>query len=494
MTLTQQFPALDGSDPVPSAWPMLIDGEWVYAQSGQTIDVVDPGTEDVIGQVPRGSAEDVDRAVRAARVAFDTEKWLSVPSPERARIIWKIADLIDEHAEELARLESLNQGMPLGSARGGVGIVARVFRYYAGWADRIGGRSMELTSAGRPFHAYTLREPVGVAALIVPWNFPLLMASWKVAPALAAGCTAILKPAEETPLTALWLGQICLDAGVPNGVLNVVTGYGEEAGAGLTAHPQVDKVAFTGSTEVGREIVHAAAGNLKKVTLELGGKSPVIILDDADVEAAIPAAAGAIFSNSGQVCTAGSRLFVHERLYDTVVDGVSKIASDMRVGYATEPGVQMGPLVSAKQRERVLGYIESGVSEGAEILVGGHTRDRGYYVEPTVMVKATPTMHAVQEEIFGPVVAAMSYDDIDEIADRANDTTYGLAASVWTNDIRKAHRIARAIKAGRVGINVHGLADVAMPTGGYKESGWGRELGPEGLDNFLETKSVFAAL
>jgi phenylacetaldehyde dehydrogenase len=494
MALTREFPALDGSDIEPSTWPMLIDGEWVYAESGQVIDVVDPGTEDVIGQVPRGSAEDVNRAVHAARVAFDAEKWLSIPSTERARIIWRIADLIDQYAERLARVESLNQGMPLRSARGGVGIVSRVFRYYAGWADRIAGRSMELISGGRSFHAYTLREPIGVAALIVPWNFPLLMASWKVAPALAAGCACILKPAEETPLTALWLGQICLEAGVPAGVVNVVTGYGEEAGAGLCAHPSVDKVAFTGSTEVGRDILHAAAGNLKKVTLELGGKSPVIILDDADVEAAIPGAAAAIFSNSGQVCTAGSRLFIHKRLYDAVVDGVSTIAMNMRVGYATEPDVQMGPLISAKQRERVLGYIESGVSEGAEVLVGGHTRDRGYYVDPTVLVRATPSMRAVQEEIFGPVVAAMSYDDIDEIADRANDTSYGLAASVWTNDVRKAHRIARAIKAGRVGINVHGLADVTMPTGGYKESGWGRELGPEGLENFLETKSVFTAL
>lgn len=494
MTLAQRFPTLDGSGFEPSAWPMLIGGEWVYAQSGRMIDVIDPGTEDVIGQVPRATTQDVDCAVRAARAAFDAEKWLSVPSPERAQIIWKIADLIDRHAERLARLESLNQGMPLGSARGGVASTSRAFRYYAGWADKTGGRSMELTSAGRRFHAYTLREPIGVAALIVPWNFPLLMASWKVAPALAAGCACILKPAEETPLTALWLGQICLEAGVPAGVVNVVTGYGEEAGARLTAHPDVDKVAFTGSTEVGREIVRAAAGNMKKVTLELGGKSPVVILDDADIDAAIPAAAAAIFSNSGQVCTAGSRLFVHKQHYDAVVNGISRIATDLRVGYATDPDVQMGPLVSAKQRERVLGYIESGVSEGAEVLVGGHTRDRGYYVEPTVLVNAAPTMHVVQEEIFGPVVAAMSYDDIAEIVDRANDTTYGLAASVWTNDVRKAHRIARAIKAGRVGINVHGLSDVAMPTGGYKESGWGRELGSEGLENFLETKSVFTAL
>jgi phenylacetaldehyde dehydrogenase len=492
MTVTTPLPGL--SDLEAAVWPMLVGGEWVPARSGRVIDVVDPGTETVIAQVPRGSVEDVEDAVVTAREAFDAQRWLNIPVPERSRIIWRIGDLIEANAEELALLESRNQGMPITSARRGIATIARVFRYYAGWADKLGGRSMELTSGGRAFHAYTLREPIGVAALIVPWNFPLLMASWKVAPALAAGCACILKPAEETPLTALWLGQLCLQAGVPAGVVNVVTGFGEEAGRALTAHQGVDKVAFTGSSEVGRDIVHAAAGNLKKVTLELGGKSPVVILDDADISAAIPAAAAAIFNNSGQVCTAGSRLFVHQRHYDRVVSGVAQIASALKVGYGMDPEVEMGPLVSARQRDRVLGYIESGTEEGAEVLVGGHARERGFYVEPTVLVKATPSMRAVQEEIFGPVVAAMSYEDVDEIASRANDTPYGLAASVWTNDVHKAHRVARAIKAGRVGINVHGLADVAMPTGGYKESGWGRELGPEGLENFLETKSVFTAL
>jgi phenylacetaldehyde dehydrogenase len=494
MTISLKPPPLD--DPATEAvdWPMLIAGEWVGAQSGAMVEVVDPGTEEVIARVPRATAEDVDDAVAAARQAFDTGAWLRVPAPERSRIIWRIAELIEENADGLARWESRNQGMPLASARGGVATVGRVFRYYAGWADKLGGRSMELSSAGRDFHAYTLREPIGVAALIVPWNFPLLMAAWKVAPALAAGCACILKPAEETPLTALWLGQMCLHAGVPAGVVNVLTGFGHEAGAGLTGHDGVDKVAFTGSTEVGREVIHAAAGNLKKVTLELGGKSPVVILDDADLDAAIPAAAMAIFSNAGQVCTAGSRLFVDERHYQQVVDGVAEVATGLKIGYGTEPDVQMGPLVSARQRERVLGYISSGVDEGAHVLVGGRTRDRGFYVEPTVLVDARASMRAVQEEIFGPVVAAMPYEDIDQIADRANETVYGLAASVWTRDIGKAHRVARAIKAGRVGINVHGLADVAMPTGGYKQSGWGRELGPEGLDAFLETKSVFAVL
>ncbi|WP_211219846.1 aldehyde dehydrogenase family protein [Glaciibacter superstes] len=473
---------------------MLIGGEWVSAHSSQTFDVFDPGTEEVIAKVARGEIADVDDAVASARQAFDSRAWLRLAPAERSRIIWRIADLIEQNADAFAELESRNQGMPIASAKGGVATVARVFRYYAGWADKIGGRSMELMSGGRDYHAYTLREPIGVAALIVPWNFPLLMAAWKIAPALAAGCTCILKPAEETPLTALWLGKLCMDAGVPAGVVNVLTGLGHEAGAGLTGHDDVDKVAFTGSTEVGKQIIHAAAGNLKKLTLELGGKSPVVILDDADIEAAIPAAANAIFSNAGQVCTAGSRLLVHRRHFDQVVEGVSGIAANLKIGYGLEPGTQMGPLVSAKQRERVMGYIDSGVREGAAVRVGGTTPDTGYYIAPTVMTDLRPDMLAVQEEIFGPVVAAMPYEDIDEIAARANDTPYGLAASVWTKDVQKAHRVARAIKAGRVGINVHGLSDVAMPTGGYKQSGWGRELGPEGLEAFLETKSVFAAL
>ncbi len=494
MTLALNLPPLDVPVAAAVDWPMLVDGEWVAAKSGAVIDVVDPGTEEVIARVPRGTAEEVADAVGAARSAFDSRRWLRVPAPERARVLWQVAELLEANAEGLARLESRNQGMPLASARGGMAAVAQVFRYYAGWADKLGGRSLELSSSGQDFHAYTLREPIGVAALIVPWNFPLLMASWKVAPALATGCACILKPAEETPLTALWLGQLCLQAGVPAGVVNVLTGFGHEAGAGLTAHDGVDKVAFTGSTEVGQEIVHAAAGNLKKVTLELGGKSPCIILDDADLDAAVPAAATAIFSNAGQVCTAGSRLFVHDRHYEQVIDRVAQIASGLRVGYGADPGVQMGPLVSAKQRERVLGYITSGVDEGAEILVGGHSRDRGYYVEPTVLVEAQPSMRAVREEIFGPVLVAMPFDDVDQIGDLANETPYGLAASVWTRDISNAHRIARAVKAGRIGINVHGLSDVRMPTGGYKQSGWGRELGPEGLESFLETKSVFVAL
>jgi phenylacetaldehyde dehydrogenase len=319
------------------------------------------------------------------------------------------------------------------------------------------------------------------------------MAAWKVAPALTAGCACILKPAEETPLSALFLAELCHDAGIPPGLINVVTGLGHEAGALLAAHGSVDKVAFTGSTEVGREIVRAASGNLKKVTLELGGKSPVIVLEDADLPSAISGAAQAIFSNSGQVCTAGSRLYVHHKHYGRVVDGLSEIASSLQMGYGLEAGSVLGPLVSKKQQSRVLSYIRSGIDDGATVQSGGRSRSRGYFVEPTVLVDVQPEMSVVREEIFGPVVAAMAYDSLDEVAASANDTTYGLSASVWTKDIRKANWLARKLRVGRVGINVHGVADVTMPTGGYKQSGWGRELGPEGLDSFLEYKSVFVA-
>lgn len=474
-------------------WQMLIDGQPV--ESTQSRDVIDPGTGELIARVPDALPPHIEAAVAAARRSFDEGVWHRQPADERARVLWRIAELIDARADEIATIEVLNQGGPHANARQGlIPEAARVFRYYAGWADKIGGRSGQLRTRAMELHTYTLKSPVGVVALITPWNSPLLMAAWKVAPALAAGCSCIVKPAELTPLTTLLLGEIALEAGLPDGVLNVLTGDGPNVGARLAAHPHVDKVAFTGSTAVGREIVHAATGNLKKVSLELGGKSPVLVFDDADIDEAINGAAAAIFSNAGQVCTAGSRLLVHEEIYGDVVAGVAKRAEALNVGYSFDPRSQMGPVISAEQRKTVLGYIESGLAEGATLLAGGHQSDPGFFVEPTVLGDARPEMQAVTEEIFGPVVAAMKFDSIDEAVAAANASSYGLAASVWTRNVKTAHQVASRLRVGRVGINVHGLPDVTMPTGGFKESGWGRELGSEGLELFLESTSVFTKL
>jgi phenylacetaldehyde dehydrogenase len=407
---------------------------------------------------------------------------------ERGRIIWRIGDLILEHAEELAQLESLDNGKPYAVALGAdVPLTADLFHYMAGWATKIEGNSLNISvpyMPGANFHSYTLREPVGVVGQIIPWNFPLLMAAWKLGPALTTGNTVVLKPAEQTPLTALRLAGLIAEAGVPDGVVNIVTGYGETAGAALAAHPLVDKVAFTGSTEVGRLIVHAAAGNLKKVSLELGGKSPNIVFEDASPEA-VQGAANAIFFNHGQCCVAGSRLYVQQSRFDEVVEGVAEIAKSIKLGPGLSPDTQMGPLVSDEQFRRVTGYLESGRKDGATAVTGGgRYGDEGYFVEPTVLTNTTPDMKVVREEIFGPVVVAAPFQSIDDIAAVANDSEYGLGAGIWTQDISKAHALAKKLRAGTVWINCYNVFDASLPFGGYKQSGWGREMGHEVLESY----------
>ena len=468
---------------------LLIDGKWVQAHSGKTFDSIDPATGEVLARVAEGDKADIDLAVKAARRAFESGPWSKMSASERGRVIWKIGDLLQENLEEFAELETLDNGKPLSVARvADVPLAADLFHYMAGWATKIEGSTIPIAG---PFLAYTRREPIGVVGQIIPWNFPLLMAAWKLGPALATGCTVVLKPAEQTPLSALRLGELALEAGLPPGVLNIVTGFGETAGAALAAHPDVDKIAFTGSTEVGKLIVQAAADNLKKVTLELGGKSPNIVFDDADLKQATAGAANAIFFNHGQCCCAGSRLFVEDKIFDKVVEGVSESAKKIKVGPGMNADTTMGPLVSEEQFRRVRGYMEAGLNEGAKAVVGGKTvGNRGYFVEPTVLVNTKPTMKVVQEEIFGPVVTAMPFKSIDEIAAEANNTTYGLAAGIWTKDIAKAHSLANKLKAGTVWINCYNVFDAAMPFGGYKQSGWGREMGKEALELDTETKAV----
>ncbi|MGE0741986.1 MAG: aldehyde dehydrogenase [Hyphomonadaceae bacterium] len=477
-----------------TTWRMLIGGEWVDARSGETFEVRDPSNGRVIAVAPSGAAADIDAAVAAARDAFTDQRWLRLGGVERGKRLMRLAELIEANAAELQALETLNNGVPSNIAQYFTFFAADAFRYYAGWCSKIYGSTSDISTPEAQFHAYTHKEPVGVAGLIVPWNGPLASASMKLATALAAGCTCVLKPAEETPLSALWLGELVLEAGIPAGVVNIVTGFGHTAGAALAAHPDVDKVSFTGSTEVGKKIVQAAAGNLKKVSLELGGKSPVVILDDANLDKAIPGAALGTFFNTGQVCVAGSRVFVQRNIYDRVVDGMASVGASLRIGPGFDPSAQIGPLISHKQLDRVVSLVDGARGEGAEVIGGGRHGDDGYFYKPAVVTHCASDATILREEVFGPVLTALPFDDFDEAVKLANDTSYGLAAAVWSESLNKAHRFAKAVQAGTVWINCQLVLNSGLPFGGYKQSGWGRENGVEGLESFMQSKTVMAML
>jgi aldehyde dehydrogenase (NAD+) len=475
---------------------LFIAGEWSDAADGGRFETVYPATGERLAEVAQADAADVDRAVAAARSAFREKTWRRMDGADRGALLWRISDLMQQRAELLTRLEVLDNGKPIREAQIDIRQAIDAFRYYAGWASKLQGETLPVR--GNVLN-YTLREPVGVVGAIIPWNFPLLMAAWKIAPALACGNTIVLKPAEQTPLSALELAAIAAEAGVPAGVLNIVPGFGETAGAALVAHPDVDKIAFTGSTAVGRLIMRNAADTLKKVSLELGGKSPNIVLADADIDAAARGAFSGIFYNTGQCCTAGSRLLVHESVKDELLSKVVERAGKMRPGDPLDPKTRLGPLISQEQMDRVLGYIEQGRGEGAALLVGGGRADydgqqRGFWVQPTIFDSVKREHVIAREEIFGPVLAVLTFSDDDEALSLANDTIYGLAAGVWTRDIKKAHRFARELEAGTVWINTYHPMDAASPFGGYKQSGYGRELGEHALDLYTQIKSVWVDL
>lgn len=477
------------------AGKLLINGEWI--STSKSFDTINPASGEVITQIAEAGAEDVNRAVQAARAAFDDPKgkWRKMSASERGRMLWRIADLLERHVDEFAELETLDNGKPIFESRYvDMPMAIDVLRYFAGWATKIHG---ETVNSFENAFTYTLREPIGVVGAIIPWNFPLLLATWKLGPALACGNAIVLKPAEQTPLTALRFGQIAQEAGLPAGVLNIITG-GPETGAALVRHPGVDKIAFTGSTSVGKDIMRAAANDLKRVTLELGGKSPNIVFADSDMDSAVKGAINGIFFGKGEVCNAGSRLFLEEKIYDQFMEKLVERAKKLKPGDPLDPKTRLGAIVSEHQMKHVLSYIEAGKNEGAKLITGGNRASvdggKGFFIEPTIFSDVKNEMKIAQEEIFGPVLATLTFNDMDEVAGAANRNIYGLAAAIWTNDIKKAHTLSRKLKAGTVWINTYGVMDAALPFGGYKQSGFGRELGMHAIEHYTELKSIWLNL